>query len=99
MRKIIILSSLAGFLASCAMTTPYTVTSNDLGTKIGTSKTVCLFSYPKRMSRDYHGIMLNKNFGIVDAAKNGGITRIGAVDMKITRYGIFVKKEFIVAGE
>ncbi|MGV3631955.1 MAG: TRL domain-containing protein [Bacteroidota bacterium] len=98
MKKIIILSSLAGFLASCAMTVPYTVTNNSLGDKIGTSKTVCLFSGRGR-SKNFHGIMLNKNFGIVEAAKNGGITKIGAVDMKITKNPFFVKKEFIVAGE
>jgi hypothetical protein len=43
--------------------------------------------------------MLNKNFGIVEAAENGGIEKIGAVDYKITSYVFFVKKEFIVAGE
>jgi len=96
MKKIIVLSLLSGFLFSCAMTTPYAVTSNSLGTKIGTSKTVCLFSGGQR---NYHGIMFNKNFGIVEAAKNGGITKIGAVDIKITKYPFFVKKEFIVAGE
>lgn len=99
MKKIIILSSLAGFLVSCAMTTPYYVTGNDLGTKIGTSQTVCILSFTHRLGRNHHGIMLNKNFGIVEAAKNGGITKIGAVDIKIKRCVFFVKKEFIVAGE
>jgi hypothetical protein len=47
----------------------------------------------------FHGLMLNKNFGIVEAAENGGIEKIGAVDYKITSYVFFVKKEFIVAGE
>ncbi len=98
MKKIIILSSLAGFLVSCAMTTPYAVTNNSIGTKVGTSKTICLFSL-RGSDKNYHGIMLNKNFGIVEAAKNGGITKIGAVDMKVTKNPFFVKKEFIVAGE
>ena len=96
MKKIVIFSLLAGFLASCAMTTPYAVTNNSLGTKIGTSKTVSLFSGG---DRHYHGLMFNKNFGIVEAAKNGGITKIGAVDFKVTSYVFFTKKEFIVAGE
>jgi hypothetical protein len=43
--------------------------------------------------------MLNKNFGIVEAAKNGKISKIGAVDIKTTSYVFFVKKEFIVSGE
>ena len=47
----------------------------------------------------FNGIMLNKEFGIVDAAKNGKITKIGAIDLKVTNYVFFVKKEFIVSGE
>ena len=77
-------------LASCAVTTPFRVTNNEVGTKIGRSNTLCIGS-----------IQMNKKFGIIDAAKKGKISKIGVVDIKIDTYipGLIYKKEFIVSGE
>jgi hypothetical protein len=47
----------------------------------------------------YNGIMTNENFGIVETCKKAGITKIGAVDIKITSHFFYVTKEFIVSGE
>ena len=99
------LKNLLGFgfavalLTSCAVTTPMLVTNNSVGTKVGVSKTVCIGGAPGSARTQYHGIILNNNFGVVEAAKNGKISKIGAVDVKVTNYIFFQMKEMIVAGE
>lgn len=98
-KNILGLGFAAAMITSCAITTPMMVTNNSIGTKTGTSSTVCLGGAPGYGKSQYHGIMFNKNFGIVEAAKKGKISKIGAVDVKITNYFIFQKKEMIVAGE
>jgi hypothetical protein len=107
-KNLILATASAALLSSCALTVPFTVTNNEVGSKTGTSTTISLFSGAgKRASalapqvgyRFYHGIMLNKNFGIVEAAQNGKISKIGVVDYKITSYVFFTKEEFIVSGE
>lgn len=111
MKKISYILGALGFVItmnSCGVTTPFIVTNNDLGDKVGISSTISLFSGASKNSAAmapssgktvFHGLILNKDFGIVQAAENGGITKIGAVDYKVTSYVFFVKKEFIVAGE
>jgi hypothetical protein len=107
LKNLFIASVSAILLTSCAVTSPFKITNNEVGTKIGKSSTICLFSGGgtgrvatyNGAAGLYNGIMLNKNFGIVEAAKNGGISKIGAVDIKTTSYVFFVKREFIVAGE
>lgn len=96
MKKTIFAISAVLILTSCAMTVPFKATNNEVGTKIGRSTTFCLMG---GASSSYHGIMFNKNFGIVEAAKKGGIEQIGLVDFKVTNYWIVTKKEFIVSGE
>jgi hypothetical protein len=86
-------------LTSCAVTTPMAVTNNSIGSKVGVSTTICIGGAPGSARVQYHGIMLNQNFGIVEAAKNGKISKIGAIDVKTTNYIFFQKKEMIVAGE
>ena len=107
-KNIIIASIGAVVMSSCALTTPFHATNNEVGSKTGTSSTICFFSGGAKSAAGlapqvgyamYNGIMLNKNFGIVEAAKNGKIKKIGAVDVKVTNYVFFVKKEFIVSGE
>ena len=101
MKKIILSSILlTGLLTSCSVTKPFLATNNEVGSKIGKSSSVCLLTGGQATYAGmFNGIMLNKNFGIVEAAKKGGIEKIGLVDLKITNYIIFVKKEFIVSGE
>ena len=80
------------FLASCSVTLPYAVTDHPIGTQKGVSKTNVLFG----------SIYLNKNFGIVEAAKKGKIKGpISTVDYKITYYlgPIFYTRELLVTGD
>ncbi len=107
-KNLVLAISGAFLFASCAVTTPYIVTNNPIGKKTGISTTICLFSGAAQQAQSlapytsrvqYQGIMLNKEFGIIEAAKKGGISKIGAVDIKVTSYVFFTKKEFIVSGE
>ena len=76
-------------LTSCSITLPVSVSEAPIGNKTGTSSSVVLFGF-------WH---LNKNFGIAEAAKNGGIKGgVATVDVKYTSYFIFSKKQLIVQG-
>ena len=95
MKKLIALALLGGFMASCTVVSPVTATNNPIGDKVGKSETGCIF-YIGGLSS---GIVMNKNYGIVEAAQNGGITKIATVDVSTTNYIIFTKKTLIVTGE
>jgi hypothetical protein len=98
-KNIIGVSLVSLIFTSCAVTSPMSVTNNLVGSKIGVSKTICLGGAPGSGKTQYHGIILNNNFGIVEAAKNGKISKIGAIDVKVTNYIFFQMKEMIVSGE
>lgn len=85
-------------LASCATTVPYAATNNPIGSKKGVSKTTILFGGADRTNLGY-GLVLNKNYGVIEAAKKGKIENLATVDLKVTRYVIFTKAEIIVTGE
>lgn len=92
-------------LSSCSVTMPVTVTNNSMGTKTGIAKNNCLgVGTPVYAGQDFFpvsgGLCFNdKNYGLAEAAKNGGISRIATVDLKVTDYLIFYKYELIVTGE
>lgn len=85
-------------VSSCSLTRPYAVTNNYIGNKQGVSKTTILFGLSSGVQLST-GIVSNKNFGVIEAAKNGGIEKIGSVDVKTTNYVVFQKVEVIVTGE
>lgn len=85
----------AALLSSCAITTPYLVTENSIGTKKGVSTSWALAYVPGYQD----GLILNRNLGVVEAAKNGKITKIGCVDKKVTSYVLIHKVEYVVSGE
>lgn len=87
-----------GFMASCSTTLPYAATNNPIGGKKGTSKTVILFGQATQANLGA-GLVLNKNYGVIEAAKKGKITNLATVDLKVTNYGFWIKAEIIVTGE
>ncbi len=89
--KVLICTAVVGaFMTSCSVTMPYAVTSNPIGSKTGTSSTGMILGV----------IQLNKNHGVAEAAKNGGITGgISTVDVRLTNYLLFWKRDIIVTGE
>jgi hypothetical protein len=78
-------------LSSCSITLPVNATSNQVGTKVGTSK-----------AKTWFGIFhFKQDASIKSAAKNGGITKIATVDLKtqIFPFGILIKHSCIVTGD
>jgi hypothetical protein len=79
---------------------PYAVTNNTIGEKRGVSKTTVIFGGANGMGGNLHtGLSINKNFGVIEAARKGKIDVIGSVDVKTTNFFIFQKVEVIVTGE
>lgn len=97
----IILACVALLATSCSVTHPYQVTNNPIGSKKGKSSTIALFTmgYRTPLIASSTGIRFNKNYGILEAAKKGKITRVGAVDLQFTHYILFSKYTLIVTGE
>lgn len=101
MKKIIFGSVLAIALTSCAVSAPYAVTNNTVGTKRGVSKTTLIFGTAGSYGGNIQSGLFstNKNFGVIEAAKKGKIETIGSVDVKSTNFYLFQKVEVIVTGE
>lgn len=76
MMKFFFCCAVALGVASCAVTTPITATSNPVGNKCGVAKTTTVLSI-------FGG---SADCGINKAAKNGGITRISHVDSFTKNY-------------
>jgi hypothetical protein len=95
MKKIIASLVVGLIFTSCSITSPLTVTNNTLNSKEGRSETVCVFGFGGVSS----GIVLNKNYSVVEAAKQGNITKIGSVDLKVQNFLLFTKNTLIVTGE
>ena len=77
-------------MTACTTVTPFQATGNAIGSKVGEATYKTILGIPIPFSQD---------FGIQEAAKNGGITKISTVDLK--RYnGIFIQKvTTVVTGE
>lgn len=93
MKKIIFTVCIALIIAmfvGCTTISPITATSNELGTKVGTSTAAYIFGL----------IPISDDYSIQAAAKEGGITKISTVDLKSFNYlGIYSGYTTIVTGE
>jgi len=88
--KIALLAIFAVMLSSCSLTLPVNATSNTIGSKVGTSKAVGFLGF----------LFFDADASIQSAAKNGGITKISTVDIKMTNMlNIMTNYECIVTGE
>lgn len=87
----------AVILSSCSTVMPYTATNNAIGSKKGTSSTAILFGMAGTNNLGV-GLVFNKDYGVIDAVKDGGITTVATVDIKVTNYILFQKAEIIVTG-
>lgn len=100
MKKYILGSLVIGLMASCTVTRPYAVTNNPIGSKRGISKTTTIFGNSAGNQLAYGTFVTNKNFGVIEAAKEGKIDKVATVDVKTTNYLFFFQKvEVIVTGE
>lgn len=87
--KYLHLAALAALLCACTSTQPIAATSNPIGPKIGRATEHAVF-----------GLSFGGDASIRAAAKDGGITRVSTVDLRITNaLGIFVTRTVTVTGE
>jgi hypothetical protein len=86
---LVVLAALA--IAGCTTTSPVDLTSNPVGTKVGEASGTLRFGGAFGGTVDY---------SLQTAAKNGGITKISTVDLRVKNLGIFgVTYTTIVTGE
>lgn len=77
-------------LSACTMNMPISATSNPVGSKVGESEGIGILMF----------ITMYGDATIVNAAKNGGITKISTVDFKVDNIlGIYQKYTCVVTGE
>ncbi len=93
MKKITMFATLllvVAMMSSCSVTLPVNATSNSVGSKVGVSK-----------ATGYFGVLFfDQDASIRTAAKNGGITKISTVDIKMgSVLNLIVTYETIVTGE
>lgn len=81
----------SAMLSSCAITTPITATSNPVGSKVGTAKSMSIFGF----------FPDGGDLSIKSAAKQGGIKKISTVDFKQSMVFLYfvMSYETIVTGE
>ncbi|MGP1588075.1 MAG: TRL domain-containing protein [Treponemataceae bacterium] len=85
----IVLALTVVLFASCVSTWPITSTGSNLGSKVGQATTTVIFGLP----------LQNSDCSIASAAKNGGITKVSTVDVKLTNYFVFCKITTTVRGD
>lgn len=87
-------------MASCSTTRPYAVTNNPIGTKVGTSVNKCILRMTAYGNISASGLCFkNNDYGIYQAAKKAGISKVGAVDLKIANKIFYTEYTLIVYGE
>jgi hypothetical protein len=93
LKKIKLISAMVAvvaMMASCAITLPVNATSNTVGSKVGTAKATVYFRV----------LSFGQDASIKKAAKDGGITKISTVDIKMTDLlGLMQTYTTIVTGE
>ena len=88
--KLILAGFVATIMTSCSVTMPVAVSNAEMGDKRGVSESTVLFGV----------IYLNGNYGLKDAAINGGIsTAIATVDEETKNMIIFTKKKLIITAK
>jgi hypothetical protein len=96
--KTLILGASVLFFASCTITRPYAVTNNAIGDAVGTSKTTLIFGSSAGTQLQQALFSTNKNFGVIEAAKNGNVDKIATVDVQTSNFGLFSTVRIIVTG-
>lgn len=90
LKNAFIATLLVGFMSACSITMPVGATSNAVGSKTGKQKATVLLGI----------LAFNQDASIMSAAKNGGISKISTVDMKMGNIlGLIYTYETIVTGE
>lgn len=96
--KTLLFAGVVVLATSCTVTRPYAVTNNAIGDAVGTSKTTLIFGSSAGMGLQSALYSTNKNFGVIQAAKNGNLDKIATVDVQTSNYGIIAIVKIIVTG-
>jgi hypothetical protein len=78
-------------MMSCATTLPVAATGNPIGSKTGVASELWILGLPPFAS--------GAQGGIVNAAKNGKISKVSTVEIQVQTYFIFSNIKTIVTGE
>lgn len=90
LRNIVLAGAATAMLASCSLTLPVAATSNPVGSKVGTATASGFFGM----------LFFGADASIQSAAKNGNISKISTVDLKMNNVlNILTSYETIVTGE
>jgi len=88
--KLILAGIVTVIMTSCTVTMPVAVSNAEIGDKRGVSESAVLFGV----------VYLNGNYGLKEAAVNGGISSaIATVDEETKNMVFFVKKKLIVTAK
>ncbi|MFT5055782.1 MAG: hypothetical protein ACI80H_000486 [Pseudoalteromonas distincta] len=96
--KTLIFAGVMLSLASCTVIRPYAVTNNAIGDGVGVSKTTLVFGTSVGNQLEMAVFSTNKNFGVVEAARNGNLDKIATVDVQTSNFGFFTTVKIIVTG-
>jgi hypothetical protein len=96
--KSILFVGIVVLATSCTITRPYAVTNNAIGDAVGTSKTTLIFGTSTGVTLQAGLLSTNKNFGVIEAAKNGNVNKIATVDVQTSNYGFISLVKIIVTG-
>ncbi len=96
--KTLLLGATVLFFASCTITRPYAVTNNAIGDAVGTSKTTLIFGTSAGTNLQTAIFSTNKQFGVIEAAKNGNVDKIATVDVQTSNFVLFSTVRIIVTG-
>jgi hypothetical protein len=83
---------------SCTTIYPITATNNEIGEKVGRSRTGILFGTVNRELLS-SGLVLNEDYGVINAIRNGEIDTLATLDLKVQNYGIYQRIEIIATGK
>ena len=96
--KVLIVVVVAFLATSCTVVRPYAVTNNQIGDAVGVSKTTLIFGASAANELEQAMFSTNKNFGVIEAAKNGNIDKVATVDVESSNYYFFSTVKIIVTG-
>ena len=96
--KTLIFAGVMLSLASCTSIRPYAVTNNAIGDGVGVSKTTLILGASAGNQLEQALYSTNKNFGVIEAARNGNLDKVATVDVQSSNYWLFSKVKVIVTG-
>jgi hypothetical protein len=96
--KVLIVATVAFLATSCTVVRPYAATNNEIGDAVGVSKTTIILGSSVGDELEVGMFSTNKNFGVIEAAKNGNIAKVATVDVKASNYYLFSTVKIIVTG-